>query len=73
MREEPARLGKKTDVSPLINISDKIEAWLLNHASLCLVICFIALCLLFVALAFALVGVSATESGLQYNHLKGVI
>lgn len=50
-----------------------IETWLLNHANIILPLCFIVLMFLFVALAFALVGVSATDSGLQYNHLGDMI
>ena len=70
----PVRLHKKADDK--FNSSlllDKIEAWCLNHASFCLLVLFVSLSLLFAVLCFALVGVSATDSGIQYNHLMDVI
>ena len=62
------------NVSLLINyVTRKLEAWILSHASLFLVLLFVVLMFLFVALAYAFVGVSATESGTLYNHLQDVI
>ena len=63
----PVRLHKKQSKE------DMIEAWILNHANIFLPLCIIVLLVLFVCLMYALVGVSAVESGVQYNHLVDVI
>ena len=63
----PARLHKKT------SLNDKIEAWALSHAHIILPLCIIALLILFVCLMYAIVGVSAVESGVEYNHFADVI
>ena len=70
----PARLGKETKAPSFIdNLTCEIEAWLVRHASFCLIVLFILLSVLFVMLIFTLVGVSATESGLTYNHFSDFI
>ena len=59
---EPARLYKKTDnVSPVNHIFDKVEAWILSHASIFLYFALVMLFVLFVMLIWVLTGVSATE------------
>lgn len=63
----PVRLHKKQSKE------DMIEAWILNHANIFLPLCILVLLVLFVCLMYALVGVSAVESGVQYNHLADVI
>ena len=69
----PARLGKEeNNVSPLIICQQRIEAWVLSHATLCLAILLIALMIAFIALAYALVGVSATGDTI-YNGMEAVI
>ena len=68
----PARLHKQDDISPLIICQQRIEAWVLSHATLCLTIALIILMTLFIALAYALVGVSATGDTI-YNGMEAVI
>ena len=72
----PARLQKvpekKSNVPPF-NISKRIEAWVLAHATLCLIVAICLLMALFVTLIFVLTGVSATESGVQYNQFSNII
>lgn len=66
----PARLHPK--VTP-VSTEEKIESWALGHAHILLPLAFIILGILFVLLCYAIVGVSATESGSVYNHLQDVI
>ena len=69
----PARLGKEeNNVSPLIICQQRIEAWVLSHATLCLAILLIALMIAFIALAYAICGVSATGDTI-YNGMGGII
>ena len=71
---QPARLHKKVDdVSPVNKLFDMIEAWVQTHALLCLFVLFSALMALFVVLMFAIVGVSATDSGVTYNAMDRII
>jgi hypothetical protein len=70
----PARLEKIDDNrNNFSSISDRIEAWLYRHASLCLLICIILIGVMFVILCSLLVGVSATESGTVYNQFQNII
>jgi hypothetical protein len=72
----PARLGKvpeKKHNVPPFNISKRVEAWVLSHATLCLIVAICLLMALFVTLIFVLTGVSATESGVQYNQFSNII
>ena len=71
-KNKKARLGKQENnqFSPFLNT---IEMWAMRYAHIILPICLIMLMILFVALCYAIIGVSATDSGLQYNHLKDVI
>ena len=74
-KNNKARLGKKeNDVSPFLNkIEMNLEVWVLRHAHILLPICLIILMILFVFVCYLIIGVSATDSGLQYNHLQDVI
>ena len=77
----PARLHRKEENSSVKNkvsqfyrlVMDTIEAWVLSHAFLCLIIAMCLLMALFVTLIFAITGVSATDSGMQYNQLQNII
>ena len=65
----PVRLGKQEPKS----VMDKIDEWALNHAHILLPISIIIALCLFTALCYAIVGVSATESGSVYNQLQRII
>ena len=69
MSKNPVRLGKvdKNDFSILNKLMAIVEAWILNHATLCLFVLLALLMALFVTLMFAICGVSAVESGTQYR------
>jgi hypothetical protein len=76
----PARLHRKEENSSVNKVSqfyrlvmDTIEAWVLSHAFLCLIVTICLLMALFVVLIFAITGVSATDSGMQYNQLQNII
>ena len=69
----PARLDRVEDKDYATLIIERIEAWVIAHATLLFVIAFAILVSLFVVLAFALVGVSATESGTIYNGFDRII
>ena len=62
----PPRLDKQVP-------NDDLESWILNHAHIFLPICFVILFVLFIWLCFAITGVSATDSGVVYNHMQDVI
>ena len=67
----PVRLAKiETNDSIFYNLCEKLEAFILSHASFFLIISVIVLMALFIALCYALVGVSATESGAVYNNMS---
>ena len=67
----PVRLGKKEESNS--SVMARIDEWALNHAHILLPISpIIALCLL-IALCYAIVGVSATESGSVYNQFENII
>ena len=72
---QPARLGKKEDTSSSVYdfIMHKVEAWVLSHATLCLIVLMSLLIALFVVVIFAIVGVSATDSGVQYNQFQNIV
>lgn len=52
---------------------EAIIDWMDNHADLCLLVCFILLGICLIILSYAIVGVSATDSGVIYNHLGDII
>lgn len=63
----------RADLHKKVGMMDRIEEFLLSHATFFLVVSLIILLILFVALMFAIVGVSATESGIVYNHLGDML
>ena len=79
MSKNPVRLEKvesKADdviLRTYHSLMDKVEAWVLAHALLCLTVCICLLMALFVTVIFLLVGVSATDSGVQYNSFDKII
>ena len=73
MSKGPVRLSKNVEnkaddiiMSFYYSIMGKIEAWVLAHAMLCLMA-------LFVVVIFLITGVSATESGVQYNAFDKIV
>ena len=79
---QPARLHRKEEkrISSVNKVSqsyrlvmDTIEAWVQTHALLCLIVLTCLLMALFVTLIFAITGVSATESGVQYNQFQNIV
>ena len=69
--DTPVRLGKQVEDGNCI--IKTVEEWLLNHSSLCLLVCFIVLSFLFAVLLHVLTGVSAVESGIYYNHMEALL
>ena len=67
----PVRLGKTESKSS--DIMTRIDDWALNHAHILLPISIIIALCLFIALCYAIVGVSATESGSVYNQLEKIV
>ena len=76
---EPARLDKVQDneVNHFYNfynaVINRVEAWVLSHAFLCLIIMVSMLIALFTVAIFLLTGVSATDSGTMYNSMERII
>ena len=64
---DPVRLGKKEESNS--SLMARIDEWALNHAHILLPISIIIALCLFTALCYAIVGVSATESGMLRNYL----
>ena len=80
MSKNPVRLNKNVeskadDVIKTLykSIMGRIEAWVLCHAMLCLIVATSFLIALFTVVIFVMVGVSATESGIQYNAFDKII
>ena len=67
----PVRLGKQEESNS--SVMARIDEWALNHAHILLPISIIIALCLFTALCYAIVGVSATESGSVYNQLGNII
>ena len=67
----PVRLGKKEESNS--SVMARIDDWALNHAHILLPISIIIALCLFTALCYAIVGVSATESGSVYNQLEKIV
>lgn len=63
----PVRLHKK------LTLTERIEAMVLKYAYILLPLAIITLFILFVLVCFAIVGVSATDSGVQYNSMEKII
>ena len=72
-KNEKARLQKQQEESMLTSLFEKIEAFLMRHASFFLAISLIVLMALFIFLCYAICGISATESGTLYNHWEEII
>lgn len=72
---KPVRLAKQdNNVDHILSsITRGIEAWVLSHALLCIIVAMCLLMALFVALIFVLTGVSAVESGTVYNGMERII
>ena len=67
MSKNPVRLGKQ------LTWWEKIDAFAMRYAHILLPLCFIILVILFVLVCFAIVGVSATDSGVTYNQMERII
>lgn len=67
---EPVRLGKPIRKP---SFEDKVISFVERYFNYFVLALIIGLIILFTLLCYALVGVSATESGTIYNHLNGVI
>ena len=72
------RLGKKPEKNNQFdnfcyNLQQKMEAFILRHASIFMVILIILFLLLFVLVLYLICGASATESGNLYNHFSDII
>ena len=70
---KPVRLHKTTTNDNKPHINEWLEALILRHAPLLFVLAIVILLALFVTLCFAICGVSATESGVQYNQFNKII
>ena len=70
MNNKPVRLNKVDDSYYL---SDRIDAWCTRHFTFCLAVALVLFSIFFVMLCYAVVGVSATESGVQYNQFNNII
>ena len=77
MAKQPVRLAKKEPEHEIYSfynsLMNRVEAWVNTHALLCLFVCGCLLMALFVTLIFILTGVSATDSGVTYNHMEAII
>ena len=72
MNKNPVRLHKKEDYNFYNLLLKRVEAWAYAHATLLLAIAIIVSMILFIALAYAIVGVSATGDTI-YNGMEAVI
>ena len=76
---KPARLHKiEEDDYHLINsfldrVWNKVEGFILAHATLFLLVFMAFLIAMFVVLMFAIIGVSATDSGTVYNQFNNIV
>ena len=76
MRNNPVRLAKQeeSNFNRIYNLLYcRIERWVLAHLTFCIIAGIIILSILFVLVCFAICGVSATESGVQYNQFERLI
>ena len=73
MSSKPVRLHKVQDKDFVTYLQDRIEAWVLSHALLCLIVLMCLLMALFVTVIFVMTGVSATESGVTYNQFSNIV
>ena len=54
-------------------ISNKIEAYIARHFYLIMVLFMLILLVVFITVCFAIVGASATDSGVTYNAMERII
>ena len=73
MNKGPVRLGKIDNDSPFLNLEERFEDWVFRYAHILLPFFIILGLILFVMLCYAIIGVSATDSGLEYNQMKNII
>jgi hypothetical protein len=79
MSSEPVRLEKvqENEVNQFYNlyimVINRVEAWVLSHAIICLIVLNSMLIALFVVCIFLLTGVSATDSGVMYNSMEQIL
>ena len=66
---KPVRLAKSENYTLL----ERLDVWAIRHAHILLPLLIVMLLVLFVLLCYALVGVSATESGIEYNAMERII
>ena len=70
----PVRLAKDDGHNSFsFKVMDRIEKWAFRYAHIVLPLFIILGLLLFVVLCYWICGVSATESGVQYNQFKNII
>ena len=69
MNNKPVRLAKEDNFT----VMERVDEWAISHAHILLPLCIIIALILFVALCYALIGVSATDSGVQYNAMEKII
>ena len=70
----PVRLAKEDNSHSFsFKILGRIEKWAFKYAHIILPLFIILGLLLFVVLCYWICGVSATESGVQYNQLERII
>lgn len=67
MSNTPVRLYKKETAE------EKLDSWANANAHILLPLALITLLVLSIMLCFAICGLSATDSGVTYNHLQDVI
>ena len=71
---KPVRLAKDDGHNSFsFNLYEKIEAFVFTYATILIPLFIIIGLVLFVLLCYAICGVSATESGVQYNQLERII
>ena len=71
---KPVRLARQdNNVHENFSIMDKVEALLIRNAPLVFIAAILILLALFCTLIFVITGVSATESGMQYNQFDKII
>lgn len=55
------------------DVHRNINCWIQRNFYIICLAAIVSLLLIFVVVCYVLVGVSATESGTYYNHIRGVI
>ena len=73
---KPVRLAKQEDnvYNSIYNLLySRVQRWVLAHLTLCITVGLIIAITLFVLVCYAIVGVSATDSGVTYNQFERII